>query len=183
MNILESTAHRPWPLPRGPWIMTQTWHNLLLAHWPVPYDVLREVVPRQLEIDTRDGMGWLGVVAFRLSGIRLRGTPEVPLVSHFPEINVRTYVLAEGKPGVFFLSLDADNPLATAIAKPWFRLSYFNARIDFRVEENGIRFSSRRTERHAPGAQFRATYRPCSPPFSARPRVVGALADGAVLLL
>ena len=149
--------------------MTQTWHNLLFAHWRVPYEVLRGVVPQELEVDTCEGVGWLGVVAFRLSGIRLRGTPEVPLVSHFLEINVRTYVQAEGKPGVFFLSLNADNRFATAIARPWFRLSYFDARIDFRVEGSGIRFSSRRTQRHAAGAEFRATYRPCSPPFSARP--------------
>jgi len=129
--------------------------------------MMRQAVPRQLELDTYDGMAWLGVVAFRLSGIRMRATPEVPLVSHFSEINVRTYVHAEGKPGVFFLSLDADNPLAIAIARPWFRLNYFNSQIDFHADAKEISFSSRRTQSHAPQAEFHATYRPSSGPYTA----------------
>lgn len=169
MSILESTSHRPWLLPQGSWIMAQTWHNLLFAHWPVPVSALRSVVPSQLEIDTCDGVGWLGVVAFRLSGIRLRGLPEVSLVSHFPEVNVRTYVHAEGKPGVFFMSLDADNPLAIAIAKPWFRLNYLNAQIHFQKEGSTITISSRRKQRHAPESELDVTYRPCSPPHRAKP--------------
>ncbi|HUS13897.1 MAG TPA: DUF2071 domain-containing protein [Chloroflexia bacterium] len=163
MNLLAQTQHRVTPLPSRPWIMHQTWHHVLFAHWPVALDALRRVVPPALTIDTFDGQAWLGIIAFRLSGIRLRGTPEAPLVGRFTEINVRTYVTVAGKPGVLFLSLDADNPLAIALAKPWFRLAYLGARIRFGMEGETVRFTSRRTERAAPPAAFAATYGPAGP--------------------
>ena len=92
--------------------MGQVWHDLFFAHWEVPLRKLRELVPRGLEIDTFEGRAWIGVVPFRMSGVRLRGTPALPGLSAFPELNVRTYVQAEGKPGVWFFSLDAANRFA-----------------------------------------------------------------------
>jgi hypothetical protein len=38
LNALE---HRPWPLPRRPWLMGQTWNRLLFAHWRVDTTALR----------------------------------------------------------------------------------------------------------------------------------------------
>ena len=75
MDVLRYTAHRHEPLPAGPWIMAQTWHNLLFAHWPIALDALRPLVPANLQIDTFNGQAWIGIVAFRLSGIRLRPHP------------------------------------------------------------------------------------------------------------
>ena len=141
--------------------MTQRWHNLLFAHWPVPTDELQPLIPPSLQLDTCEGQAWVGVIAFRLSGIRLRGLPEMPFVARFPEINVRTYVRAREKPGVLFLSLDADNPFAIALARPWFRLPYHPARIRFRQEHGGVSFKSTRRERGAVEASFSAHYRPC----------------------
>ena len=169
MKLLDYVEHRPWPLPPGRWAMTQTWHNLLFAHWPVSPDALRPIVPSKLEIDTFGGSAWLGIIPFRLSAIRLNGFPEVPLVARFPEINVRTYVSAGGKPGVFFLSLDTDNLFTVAVGKQWFRLPYFRSRIIFLERGGAIRFVNRRTERNAPQANFSAIYRPCSPAFTAQP--------------
>jgi uncharacterized protein len=170
MDILRHPAHRSEPLPAGPWIMAQTWHNLLFAHWPVARDALRPLVPANLAIDTFGGQAWLGIVAFRLSGIRLRGFPEIGWLSHFPEINVRTYVTLDGKPGVLFLSLDADNRAAIALAKPWFRLAYQAARIEHRPLVNGgYTFTARRTGRTGPPAAFAATYRTTAPAFIAAP--------------
>ena len=167
MNPLLQIDHRPWPLPGRRWTMTQTWHDLLFAHWPLSPDALRPAVPPELELDTCDGVAWLGLVIFRLSGVRLHGFPEVPLVSHFPEINVRTYVTHDGKHGVYFLSLDADNPLAIALAKPWFRLAYHYSHITFHERADGIHFRSRRAEHNSPPATFAATYSPCAPAFRA----------------
>src|SRR5437870_3905422 len=115
----------------GAWCMEQRWHDLLFAHWPVACDQLRNVVPAALEIDTYRGQAWIGVIAFRLSGIRLRGMPSVPGISAFPEVNLRTYVHLDGKPGVLFLSLHCPNRLAMAIARPWFRLPYRYADVHF----------------------------------------------------
>src|SRR5882757_5465385 len=122
LKILKHTNHRPWPLPRGPWIMAQVWHNLLFAHWTVPVATLRPLVPQQLEIDTFREKAWLGVVPFRMSGVRLRGTPAVPGLSCFPELNVRTYVIRDGMPGVWFFSLDAANLLVVWAARAMFHL-------------------------------------------------------------
>ena len=170
MDILRRTAHRSEPLPAGPWIMAQTWHNLLFAHWPIALDALRPLVPPNMQIDTFAGQAWVGIVAFRLSGIRLRGLPEVGWVSHFSEINVRTYVRLNGKPGVLFLSLDADNRAAIALAKPWFRLAYQAARIDHQpAPASGFAFAAQRTEPEAPPAAFAATYRPTAGAFAAAP--------------
>ena len=157
------------PPPRGLWIMTQRWHNLLFAHWPVPCDVLRPLIPLHLHIDTFDEQAWLGIIAFRLSGIRLRSLPEIRLVSNFPEINVRTYVRLNGKPGVWFLSLDADNVLAIALARPWFHLPYVHSRIEFRATGDAVRFSSRRTHtgQGTPPAGFEAVYRPATGVYQA----------------
>src|SRR5258705_4235621 len=109
---LRSLAHRPWALPTGGWIMAQKWHDLLFAHWAVAPQVLRKLVPAKLELDTFEGQAWMGVVPFTMSGVRLRGTPTLPWLSMFPELNVRTYVTAEGRPGVLFFSLDAGNLVA-----------------------------------------------------------------------
>jgi len=169
MKILNVVEHRPWPLPQNRAIMIQTWHDLLFAHWSVPADILKDKIPAGVELDTFDGKAWLGIIAFQLSDVRLNGIRAVPWVSNFPEVNVRTYVTHGGKPGVFFLSLDADNPLGIALAKPWFRLNYYRAQIEIKSQNCGIDFRSRRIQKGAPPAQFEASYRPCSPTFRARP--------------
>src|SRR4051812_18250469 len=104
--------HRPWPLPRMPWIMAQSWRDVLFAHWPVPVEEVRRVVPPPLPVDTYEGQAWLGIASFEVRGLRARGTPAVPGLSSFPELNVRTYTTVNGKPGVYFFSLDAANALA-----------------------------------------------------------------------
>jgi len=168
-SILAATQHRPWPLPCRPWIMTQRWHDLLFAHWPLPPSDLRSLIPAGLAIDTFDGRAWLGVVPFRMSGVRLRDTPPLPWLSKFPELNVRTYVARDGKPGVWFFSLDAANPLAVAIARRWFNLPYFRAAM--RAVETGghIEYQCARTHRYAPSAILSATYGPLGAPFEAQP--------------
>jgi uncharacterized protein YqjF (DUF2071 family) len=166
--ILEQTAHRPWPLPAGPWIMAQSWHDLLFAHWPVPAAALRPHIPARLTIDTFDKQGWLGVVPFRMSGVRLRGTPAVPWLSAFPELNVRTYVVADGKPGVWFFSLDAGNAVAVAIARASFHLPYFRARMSCEERNGWIEYRSERTHRGAACGVLEGRYRPVGAVFSAQ---------------
>ena len=166
--ILELTAHRPWPLPKGSWIMAQSWHDLLFAHWPLPAGQLRPHVPSRLAIDTYQGQAWIGVVPFRMSGVRLRGTLALPWLSAFPELNVRTYVVADGKPGVWFFSLDAANPLAVALARAWFHLPYFRARMSCEEQEGWIEYGSVRTRRGACGAELQGRYRPVGGKFSAK---------------
>ena len=80
-RVLAEQAHRPWPLPDRPWVMAQTWENLLFAHWPVSAEVLRPLVPEPLPIDEFDGTAWLTITPFEVTGLRARGTPPVPGIS------------------------------------------------------------------------------------------------------
>jgi uncharacterized protein YqjF (DUF2071 family) len=166
--ILQNVAHRPWPMPAGPWVMAQSWHDLLFAHWPVDAEALRPLIPPQLQIDTFEGRGWLAVVPFRMTGVRLRGTPAMPWLSAFPELNVRTYVTCGGKPGVWFFSLDAGNSLAVAIARAWFHLPYFRARMSCTERDGWIQYQSDRTHRGAPVGLLNCKYRPVGETFSAQ---------------
>lgn len=149
--------------------MAQNWHDLLFAHWEVPARKMRELVPRVLEVDTFEGRTWIGVVPFRMSGVRLRGTPAMPGLSAFPELNVRTYVKADGKPGVWFFSLDAANRVAVEVARAWFHLPYFSARMKLEAKSDAIHYSSRRIDRRGSGESLEMRYEAQGKDFVARP--------------
>jgi len=167
-SMLKQTSHRPWDLPRRAWAVRMTWHDLLFAHWPVSATALRQLIPAELAIDTMEGTAWLGIVPFRMSGVAPRGVPALPWVSAFPELNVRTYVTAEGKPGVWFFSLDAANPLAVAVARAWYHLPYFRAEMKCASQASGgVHYESRRTHAGAPQAEFQVEYGPTGPSAAA----------------
>lgn len=157
-SIVEDTAHRPWPMPRAPWVFTQSWHDLLFAHWKVDAAQLRALVPAQFELDLFDGEAWVGIVPFRMSNLSLRLVPNIPGLSAFPELNVRTYVTVDDRPGVYFFSLDAANVHAVAAAREMLNLPYFHAAMDVSREEDTVTYDSRRTG--DPGSAFKATYGP-----------------------
>jgi uncharacterized protein YqjF (DUF2071 family) len=144
----------------------QAWEDVLFAHWPVPAEHLRPLVPAGLELDTFEGRAWIGVVALRIVGSRLRGGPPA---SAFPEINVRTYATAGGLPGVLFLSLDADSPAMVAVGRHLYGLPYLRARIAVRREGDAVDVRSRRVDRRGPDAAFEARYRPAGPVAPAAP--------------
>lgn len=147
--------------------MRMTWHDLLFLHWPVPPAVMRPLVPRELELDTFAGEAWIGIVPFRMSGIRLRRLPPVPGTAAFPEINVRTYVTGGGRAGVWFFSLDAAHRLAVRVARAWFGLPYHHAQISVGPTSGGIRYHS--TRGSEPAAAFRGEYRPAGVKLHAQP--------------
>ena len=162
-EILHAVSHREYPIAPGPWVMSQMWLELLFAHWPIKPDVLRSLIPSVFEIDIFEREAWVGVVPFRMRNIHPRALPSVQGLSHFPELNVRTYVTVNGKPGVYFFSLDASNPIAVAIARAVFHLPYFNAKMSCEQKTNYIHYTSHRTHRNAPSADYIARYRPIAP--------------------
>jgi uncharacterized protein len=166
-SFLNAAAHRPWPLPSTPWIMRQSWHNLLFAHWPLDAAVLRDVVPHEFEIDRFDGRAWLGVVPFEMRDVAPRAVPAVPWLSAFPELNVRTYVTVGGKPGVYFFSLDAGNPLAVHAARLWLNLPYFAASMAVARDGRGV-VSYRSHRKGDRAAEFVAAYYADGPVFTPR---------------
>ena len=164
-DVLSTVKHRPWPLPKRPWTMTQRWNDLLFAHWPLPPSEIAHLLPPGLVVDTFDGSAWLGVVPFWMDRVRMHGVPSVPGANRFPELNLRTYVREEGTnlAGVYFFSLDAANPLAVSIARLFFHLPYYWSHMDLREQEGG-RFVYE-SERHLTKrpVRFCAEYRSLGP--------------------
>jgi uncharacterized protein YqjF (DUF2071 family) len=160
-SLLE-LDHRPWPIPSRPWIFRQSWCDLAFLHWPIAAEKLRPLVPAGLAIEEFEGSSWIGVVPFRMTGVMLRPLPDLPWVSAFPELNVRVYVERDGKPGVWFLSLDAANPVAVWGARRFFHLPYHLAGMSVVEHAGAIRYRSRRK-----GAEFVARYRPTSDVYRA----------------
>jgi uncharacterized protein YqjF (DUF2071 family) len=151
--------------------MEQTWNDLLFAHWPIAPEMMRPLVPEVLPLDTFGGNCWVAVTPFHMSGIRFRGMPPLPGLSRFPEMNVRTYVTVDGKPGVFFFSLDAGSLAAVWGARASYHLLYFHARMKVSEEGEWIGYHSRRYQsvEVKPGAaekihaEFNGRYRPVAP--------------------
>ena len=154
---LRHVSHRPWPLPSGPWLVQQRWNDLLFAHWQVPYEQLRPLVPSQLTLDAHQGKCWVTIAPFHMSGIRGRRMPPIPGASAVPELNVRTYVTCDGKSGVYFFSLDAASRLAVWGARTFYKLPYFFSRMSVEERDGWIHYNSLRT---SSSAEFRGRYRP-----------------------
>jgi uncharacterized protein YqjF (DUF2071 family) len=164
--IVNQVAHRPWPMPARLWMMRQSWHDLLFAHWPLDPAALVRSVPPQFQLDLFGEQAWLGVVPFCMTDVAPRGVPSLPWLSRFAELNVRTYVRVADKPGVFFFSLDAGNALAACAARLLFHLPYFAADMGVERSSGQIRYRSRRRNAGS-SAVFVATYGPAGAPFNA----------------
>jgi uncharacterized protein YqjF (DUF2071 family) len=163
-TAVDHAQHRPWPLPREPWAQAQTWEELCFLHWAVDAEELRRHLPESVELDTYDGAAWLGIVPFAISNLRVRGLPPLPPLDGFRELNVRTGVTVDGRPGIWFFSLDASSRLAVETAKRRYRLPYVHARMELERADDWLRVDSAR-----PGGTFSARYRGSGDLFHAEP--------------
>ena len=168
-ETLQVTGHRPWPVPDRPWVMAQSWHRLLFAHWRVSADALRPVVHPAIPIDEFDGSAWIGLTPFRVKGSRPRLVPPPPVVSSFLECNLRTYATIDGKPGIWFFSLDAESRLAVRGARRAWRLPYFLADMEARPLGEGFDYRTDRVSPDGPGVGFEGAYRPAGAEHNAAP--------------
>ena len=90
--------------------------------------------------------------------VTFKGMPPIAALSDFPEVNVRTYVEYEGRPGVWFFSLDVPSKFAVWIARTFFHLSYRYASIQVTEKDNVIYYQhSMKTD------VFTANYEPIKP--------------------
>jgi uncharacterized protein YqjF (DUF2071 family) len=142
-------------MPATPWAWQQAWVDLAFIHFEADGEELRRHLPPGLELELFDGKAWIGIVPFRMEGVTKRGWPAPRVFSDFPEINVRTYVTAGGKPGVWFFSLWATSRLAVWVARTFFRLPYYYATIAVAGTQEQCRYAARRGTR-----EFVAHYRP-----------------------
>jgi uncharacterized protein YqjF (DUF2071 family) len=163
--------------PQRSAIMRQDWHHLLFLHWPVPLDRLRPLLPASLELDLYDGVAYVGLTPFTMTGVRPSCLPPIPFVSHFHETNLRTYVHVGGRdPGVWFFSLDASGALAVVAARALLGLPYYLARIDMDFDRSAndpaIDYRLKRRRPRIPSATCSVRYAPVGP---ARHAEVGSL--------
>ena len=163
--MLSETSHRPWPLFQTRWLLSMRWHDLLFLHWPIRPDLIRPLIPHVLELETFDDWCWIGVVPFRMSGVRPRC---LPISLAFPELNVRTYVRARGRSGVWFFSLDAANWLAVRGAR-WLGLPYYDAVMAVERKGETVHYESVRVHDKSAPAEFIGSYQPTGPVYQALP--------------
>jgi uncharacterized protein YqjF (DUF2071 family) len=120
--------------------MSQTWKRLTFLHWRYEPSVLRKHIPSELAIDTFDGAAWLGLVPFEIYSA----------IPHFPETNVRTYVVGpDGSRAVWFFSLDADRLVAVAGARIAYSLPYFWTNMRITQQDGAIHYRSQRRWPHS----------------------------------
>ena len=165
-RIARQDGQRQWAPPTRPWVIRQTWRQLLFAHWPVSPAVLRPRIPAGLDLETFGGDAWIGIVPFELGGLsanRLTGRAQLT----FPELNVRTYVSVHDKPGVWFFSLDAASLLAVRGARATYRLPYFWATMQMTEQDGWVTFRSQR--RGDGSTRFATRYRPTGAEFESAP--------------
>jgi uncharacterized protein YqjF (DUF2071 family) len=129
-NILQETSHRPFPMPETPWKYYQEWHKVLFAHWKVAAPSLIPLIPAGLTLDLFNGEAWVSLVAFTIKRLRPRFLPPFPPLSNFHEINMRTYVIRNGKPGIYFLSIEAQKFGSALMVKLVTGLPYVHSKIN-----------------------------------------------------
>lgn len=128
-DILDSTSHRPFGLPRGPWLMYQHWDKVVFLHWKVDRNLLIPLLPKGVSLDLFMGEAWVSIVVFRVQDAHPRFVPPIPGIADFNEINLRTYVTANSIPGVTFLDIRANN-LIQVLANRIVGLPYKQAPIE-----------------------------------------------------
>lgn len=141
-DIILHTSHRPWALPNGKWAYYQEWNRVLFMHWKVPANDLQQLLPANLTLDTHNNTAWISLVPFTMEKIRPNGIPAFTPISNFHEINVRTYVIADNNPGVYFLNIEASKYLSARIAKALSGLPYEQAKMERQYTHVGFGYTS-----------------------------------------
>ena len=160
----KSIDHRPWPLPSEVWCWQQSWLDLAFLHYRVSAKTVRALLPPEVKLQEFDGSAWVGVVPFRMAGFMRRPPLDISLLRSFPELNLRTYVEVDCKPGVWFFSLDADNWPIVLVGRGVYNLPYFKADIQLEKQDDWIDCTSVRRKNDV---RFKARYRPVDDPFIA----------------
>jgi uncharacterized protein YqjF (DUF2071 family) len=136
--------------------MRQTWRRLTFLHWPYGPDLIRRFIPASLELDTLENFAWVGLVPFEIH--------DVPGLLHFPETNLRTYVIGpDGTRAVWFFSLEAARLAAVLGARIGYHLPYFWAKMSLRAENGAIHYLSRRHWPHHSAALTNIVIQPGEP--------------------
>lgn len=125
------------PVPVKRAVMVQTWENLVYLHWAYEPEQVQSLLPEGLLVDTFAGNAYVGLIPFQMRGIGVPHLPAVPYLGTFPEVNVRTYVIRNGIPGVWFFSLDINRMLPTFVARTTYSLPYCFGKVSHGIQQVG----------------------------------------------
>jgi uncharacterized protein YqjF (DUF2071 family) len=140
------------------WTMRQRWQSPLICSWGLDPAVVEKLVPDKLKLDLKDGKAWVSVVPLRMAKVGFL-TSFLPRLATFGQINLRTYVRYQDRPGVYFLSLECGRELVDILAPLLFHLPYERAEVSI-TEANGS-FKCRSQGAHAgKDFQLQCDYRP-----------------------
>ena len=82
--------------------LTAHWRNLINLTYRVPPSLLKQHVPKGVELDIQEGDAFVSLVAFEFLNTKVKGL-KIPFHVDFPEINLRYYVKYKGKNAVCFI--------------------------------------------------------------------------------
>ena len=160
-RTVVDSSRRPWPLPEAGWVQGQTWHDVLFVHWRADAAGLARLLPPELSLDLFAGVAWIGVVASRVTGLRLRGLPPLPGLSSFAELDVRTYVTHGGRPGVWLFSVTVPNAIVVEAVKRLYKLPAERGRVTIRRRGKERLFASL-AQRDSLDAHYRGRGKPAA---------------------
>jgi len=123
-DLLNQVSHRPWEIPEGKWRYYQEWNHVLFFHWVIPEEIIKLLIPSNLELDLFEGKAYISLVPFTMQKIRPRYLPAISAVSDFHEINLRTYVIKDGKRGVYFINIESQKRFSAFISRKLSGLPY-----------------------------------------------------------
>ena len=148
-------------------VASQRWSKLAFLHWRVPSAALAGLMPEGVRPDEHDGSSWVGLIAFYLDRATLFGSPPIPYLGSFAEVNVRLYGVDEqGRRGVIFCSLEASRLTSVLAARAAFSIPYFWAKTVLVEGDGTIEYTSRRM---VGDGEFRMIMRPGSTPVVGDP--------------
>lgn len=140
----------------------QEWHDVLFMHWPVPYEILRPYIPQPFSLETYDEQAWITIILFQAKNSRFRAMPNIMSYPPFLQMNTRTYIQFDGKPGIYFLSVDVNHLLVQVASKRLLQLPYELANMDIKRDRDHISFKSNRINSGYLLSHITANYRPLS---------------------
>ena len=129
-EILNTTQHRDFDIPKRSWKFYQEWNKAIFMHWEVEPEAVKPFLPSSVALDTINEKAWISMVAFDMNHIGIRSLPKIPHISDFHEVNIRTYIVCKGKPSVYFLSMEGSKRSSCKILKVMSKFPYVHAKIN-----------------------------------------------------
>ncbi|XMO88068.1 DUF2071 domain-containing protein [Algibacter sp. AS12] len=128
-DILKQKSHRPFAYPKRSWKFYQEWNKAVFLHWEVTPELIKPLLPKPLVVDTLYDKTWVSLVAFNMNNIGVRSLPKIPHISDFQEINIRIYVVYNGKPSVYFLSMEGSKKTSCKVLKTLSKFPYRHSKM------------------------------------------------------